>query len=44
MNWCIINAIEKLEAHCLFGRPLPVQPAVCKAEKEIDLIQDGGKI
>ncbi len=42
MHWCVIKAIEMLAAHCLFGRPLPIESVEAK-RKEIDLIQDGGR-
>jgi len=32
MHWCVIKALKILAAHCLFGRPLPVQSAVASGK------------
>jgi hypothetical protein len=34
LHWCVIKAIEMLAAHCLFGRPLPIQSAVAKGKRK----------
>jgi hypothetical protein len=43
LYWCVVKAIEMLAAHCLFGRPLPIQSAAA-SRKEKKIIKDVGKI